>query len=51
MHIKFKFKINFESVSFGSFGYLIVGLQLLVPDELRENMLDGTPSAVKWAET
>lgn len=29
----------------------IVGLLLCVPDELRENMLDGTPSAVKWAET
>lgn len=51
VHIKFKFKINLELVSFGSFGYLIVGLLLFVPDELRENMLDGTPSAVKWAET
>lgn len=51
LHIKFDFKINLELVSFGSFGYLIVGLVLFVPDELRENMLDGAPSAVKWAVT
>lgn len=51
MHIKFKFKINLEFVSFGRFGCLIVGLLLFVPDELRENMLKGTPSAVKWTET
>lgn len=51
MHIKFKFKINLEFVSFRSFGYLIVGWVLFVPDERRENTSDGSLSGVKWAET